>query len=135
MSTSIYINLPVTDLGRAKRFFAGLGFSFDERFADENMEAVKISEYAHVLLQTEPHFQTFIKKPIADATAGTEVILTLGADSRQEVDELADKALTVGGRPASDPIDLGFVYSRSFQDPDGHHWEVTYTDMSAAPPA
>jgi uncharacterized protein len=135
MSTSIYINLPVTDLGRSRSFFAGLGFSFDERFADENMAAVNISEQAHVLLQTVPHFQTFIRKPVADATASTEVILTLGADSRQAVDDLADKALTVGGQPAGDPLDLAFVYSRSFQDPDGHHWEVTYTDMSAAAPA
>jgi uncharacterized protein len=135
MSMKIFINLPVKDLGVSKRFFAELGFSFDERFADENMEAMNVSEDAHVLLQAEPYFQTFIKKELSDATASTEVILTLGADSRQEVNELADKALAAGGRPASDPIDLGFVYSRSFQDPDGHHWEVTYTDMDAAPQA
>jgi uncharacterized protein len=131
MGTKIFINLPVKDLGRAKRFFADLGFSFDERFADENMEAVTISEDAHVLLHVEPYFKTFIKKAIADATTSTEVILTLGADSRHDVDALADKALASGGGPASDPIDLGFVYSRSFQDPDGHHWEVTYADMAA----
>jgi predicted lactoylglutathione lyase len=131
MGKKIFINLPVKDLGRSKRFFAGLGFSFDERFADENMEAVNISEDAHVLLQVEPYFKTFTNKAVADATTSTEVILALGADSRQEVDELADKALAAGGRPASDPVDLGFVYTRSFQDPDGHHWEVAYTDMSA----
>lgn len=130
MGTKIFINLPVKDLGRSKRFFAELGFSFDERFADENMEAVNISEDAHVLLQAEPYFQTFTRKAVADATTSSEVILTLGADSRQEVDELADKALAAGGRPASDPVDLGFVYGRSFQDPDGHQWEVTYTDMT-----
>lgn len=135
MGTKIFVNIPVKDLGRSKRFFADLGFSFDENFADENMEVVKLSEDGHVLLQAESYFKTFTKKAVADATTSTEVILTLGADSRQEVDELADKALAVGGRPASDPIDLGFVYSRSFQDPDGHQWEVTYTDMSNMPEA
>ncbi len=56
--------------------------------------------------------------------------MALSAESRDEVDELADKALEAGGSPANDPLEMGFMYGRSFQDVDGHIWEVIWMDPS-----
>ena len=76
----------------------------------------------------EEAFQTFIKKDIADATKTTEVILAFSLGSREEVDALADKALAAGGGFSNEPQDHGFMYTRSFQDLDGHLWELFYMD-------
>ncbi|GAA4592010.1 VOC family protein [Planotetraspora phitsanulokensis] len=131
MATKIYVNLPVKDLAVSKDFFAGLGFSFDPRFADENMECMLIGEDSFVMLQAEPYFRTFTKKDVADAGSVTEVIVALGAESRERVDDMVDAALASGGRPSKDTLDLGFVYTRAFEDLDGHLWEATYLDPSA----
>jgi predicted lactoylglutathione lyase len=134
MSTMIFINLPVADLDRSKAFFATLGYSFAEQFTDEKAAALVISEgHIYAMLQTKEHFATFTRKQIVDAAASAEVLLVLGVESRERVDELADKALAAGGSPAGDPTDLGFLYRRGFQDPDGHHWEALYMDIAAAP--
>ena len=88
-----------------------------------------VSDHAFVMLLTEAKFKEFTKKELVDATSHTEVIIALSADSREGVDGLADKALEVGGSPANDPLEMGdFMYSRSFQDPDGHLWEVVWMD-------
>jgi uncharacterized protein len=132
MSMKIFINLPVKDLATSRRFFTELGFAFDQDFADENMECVVISDDVSVMLLVEPYFQTFTKKDIADAAVTAEVINALGVDSREQVDELVDKAIAAGGQQPDATRDLGFLYGRSFQDPDGHLWDVIYVDMSAA---
>ncbi|UGY94893.1 VOC family protein [Streptomyces gobiensis] len=132
MPKKIFVNLPVKDLDRSIAFFTELGFSFDSQFTDENASCLVISDDIYAMLLVEPYFRTFTKKDIADATTSTEAILCLGVDSRQEVDELADKALAAGGQPAMDSNDQGFMYGRSFQDPDGHHWEVMYMDIASA---
>jgi predicted lactoylglutathione lyase len=133
MSTKIFVNLPVKDLSRSKHFFAELGFAFNEAFADENMECVVVTDDIYVMLLVEPYFMTFTRKDIADATTTTEVITALGVDSRQRVDELADKALAAGGQRADAPRDLGFMYGRNFHYPDGHLWDVIYVDMPTTP--
>jgi uncharacterized protein len=130
-SRMIFVNLAVEDLDRAVEFFTQLGFSFDPRFTDETATCMIVSDQAFVMLLVEDRFKDFTKKELADATAETETILALSAESREEVDELADKALDVGGSPAGDPIEMDFMYSRSFQDPDGHQWEVVWMDPSA----
>lgn len=130
----IFVNLPVKDLGRSMDFFTELGFSFDQRFTDEKAACLVIDDNIYAMLLTEPFFRTFTKKEVADATRSTEAILALSVESRQRVDELVDRALTVGGRPSNETDDQGFMYGRSFQDPDGHLWEVFYMDMSALPP-
>jgi predicted lactoylglutathione lyase len=131
-SRMIFVNLAVEDLDRAVEFFTQLGFTFDPRFTDETATCMIVSDQAFVMLLVEDRFKDFTKKELADARAETETILALSAESREEVDELADKALEVGGSPASDPIEMDdFMYSRSFQDPDGHQWEVVWMDPSA----
>lgn len=131
MSTKIFINLPVKDLAASRRFFAELGFAFNQDFTDENMECVIIGADIYVMLLVEPYFQTFTKKDVADAAETAEMINALGVDSRQRVDELVDRALAAGGRQADAPRDLGFLYGRSFEDPDGHLWDVIYVDLTA----
>jgi predicted lactoylglutathione lyase len=131
MSTKIFVNLPVKDLGTSRDFFTKLGFSFNEQFCDENAACLVISDDIFAMLLVEPFFKTFTKKDIVDATKGTEAILCLGVESRQRVDELVDQALAAGGLPSNETMDQGFMYGRSFQDVDGHLWEVAYMDPAA----
>jgi predicted lactoylglutathione lyase len=128
----LYVNLAVDDLERSVAFFTTLGFSFEPRYTDETATCMIVGEDAFVMLVTKSKFSEFTKKPVVDASNQTEVLLAFSAASREGVDELTDAALASGGSAASDPIDHGFMYSRSFQDPDGHVWEVVWMDEAAA---
>ena len=130
MSRMIFVNLPVKDLGKSVEFFTGLGFSFNQQFTDENATCMVISEQACVMLLVEDFFQTFTTKAIADTVTHTETMIALSAESRAEVDDLVTKALAAGGQPAGDAQDHGYMYGRSFQDPDGHIWEIIWMDPS-----
>jgi len=127
MSTKIFVNLPVKDLQQSISFFTGLGYSINQQFTDEKAACLVISEHIYAMLLTEPFFKTFTRKELADTATTTEVILALSAESRNAVDTIADKAVTLGAA-AKDPQDHGFMYTRSFQDPDGHEWEVFWMD-------
>ncbi|CAN5242789.1 VOC family protein [soil metagenome] len=124
----IFVNLPVKDLDRSVDFFTKLGFKFNAQFTDKNATAMIVNDDAFVMLLVEEFFKSFTKKGITDATSQTEVIMALSAASKEDVDELVSKAFAAGGRPANDDQDQGFMYTRSFQDPDGHLWEVFWMD-------
>ena len=130
-SRKIFVNLPVKDLGESVDFFTQLGFSFDPRFTDEQATCMIVSDEAFVMLLVEDRFKDFTNKELVDSTKQTEAIVALSAESREQVDELADKALQAGGAPANEPMEMDFMYGRSFQDPDGHLWEVVWMDPSA----
>lgn len=131
-SRMIFVNLPVKNLDTSVDFFTKLGFSFDPRFTDETATQMIVSDDAFVMLLVEDRFKDFTKKELVDATTHTEVIMALSSESREGVDKLADKALEVGGTRANDALEMGdFMYSRSFQDPDGHLWEVVWMDPAA----
>jgi predicted lactoylglutathione lyase len=135
MATKIFVNLPVKDLDKSKKFFTNIGFSINPQFTDEKAACVVISEHIFAMILKEDFFKTFIPNTqISDATKTTEVLVALSADSKEKVDEMADKALAAGASKLREPEDHGFMYSRSFQDPDGHIWEVLWMDMDAAPP-
>jgi uncharacterized protein len=131
---SIFVNLPVRDLDRTKQFFAQLGFEFNAQFTNEQAACMIISEHAFVMLLVEPFFKTFTEKGICDATKQTEAINALSCASRAEVEEVAKKAFAAGATPAQPPQDHGFMYSQSFYDLDGHHWEVLWMDPAAIQP-
>jgi uncharacterized protein len=131
MSRMIFVNLPVADLERSVDFWAGLGFTFNPQFTDEKATCMVISDDACVMLLTEKFFSTFTTKPVVDASRQTEAILALSAESREEVDQMADRALDTGGSAANPPQEEGFMYGRTFHDPDGHLWEVLYMDPAA----
>jgi uncharacterized protein len=133
MSTKIFVNLPVKDLDRSKAFFAELGYTFNEQFTDENAACLVISDDIFAMLLVEPFFKTFTTKEVSDTSTTAEAIIALSADSRAAVDELADRALAAGGKPSMEPSDLGFMYGRSFQDLDGHLWEVVWMDPAGMP--
>lgn len=131
MATKIFVNLPVKDLSRTMSFFKALGFSFNEQFTDEKAACMVLSEDGYVMLLTEAFFKGFTKKEIADTGKTTEVINALSVESKAAVDEMYDKAIAAGGSPSMDAQDMGFMYQRSFQDPDGHQWEIFWMDPSA----
>lgn len=130
-TNKIFVNLPVKDLKKSIRFFTEIGFVFNAQFTDDNATCMVISEHIYVMLLVEDYFKTFTRKEIADAARSTEVILALAAESREDVDLIVNKALEAGGKPSNDPTDHGFMYVWSFQDLDGHLWEVFYMDESA----
>jgi uncharacterized protein len=128
----IFINLPVKDLERSKRFFSALGFGFDGKFTDDKAACLVIEKDSiYAMLITEPFFQTFTPRAIADAKRTSEVLLALSCSSDAEADDLATKAAASGGKPVGEPKDHGFMYYRAFEDPDGHIWELLH--MRAEP--
>lgn len=130
-ATKIFVNLPVKDLNNSVDFFTKLGFEFNQQFTDENATSMIVNDDAYVMLLVESYYKTFTNKQLADATTQSEAIIAISASSRREVDDLVNKALDAGGRPAGETMDQGPMYGASFQDLDGHHWEVMYMDPSA----
>lgn len=124
MATQLFVNLPVKDLNKTKTFFAALGYTFNEQFTNESAACMIISENIYAMLLVEPFFKGFIDKDIVDATKSTEVLLALSTDSRAEVDDLVNKAIAAGGTETRPTQDHGFMYTRSFNDLDGHIWEI-----------
>lgn len=133
MSTQIFVNLPVRDLAAAKAFYLALGYDINLNFSDDNAACIVISESIAVMLLVHPFFRTFTTKDICDTGTHTEAILCLSAGSRDEVDALIARVLAAGGGEPVPAQDHGFMYGRSFNDLDGHHWEVMH--MPAPPPA
>ena len=125
----IFLNLPVKDLDASKRFFGELGFDFNPQFSDDSAACMVVDDNIFVMLLVEDRFRDFINGEIADATKATEAITALSAESREQVDELVDKALAAGGRPWKPVLEEGPMYGGSFQDPDGHVWEVVYMEQ------
>ncbi|WP_104045325.1 VOC family protein [Arthrobacter sp. ZGTC412] len=134
MATQIFFNLPVKDLKRSVDFFTALDFSFNPDYTDENATCMIINENAYVMLLVETFFKTFTSKNVADTKDYAEAIIAYSVDSREAVDGAVRTALATGGSTSEDPQDYGFMYNHSFQDPDGHLWEVTWMDP-AGPPA
>ncbi|WKA53562.1 VOC family protein [Planococcus shixiaomingii] len=120
----IYVNLPVKDLDKSVEFFTKLGFDFQPEMTDEKATCMIVSENIFVMLLTEPFFKTFTKKELTDASKSTEVIVAISADSRQSVNDIVNKALEAGGTASNEPMDDEYMYLWSFQDLDGHLWEV-----------
>jgi uncharacterized protein len=128
---TLFVNLAVEDLDLSIEFFARLGFGFEEGFSDETATCMVIGEDAYAMLLAKSRFAGFANKELCDSSTQTEAILGISADTRDAVDELVEKALATGGMPAGEPQDHDFMYSRSFYDPDGHHWEIVWIDPVA----
>jgi predicted lactoylglutathione lyase len=133
MPSKVFINLPVQDINTSLKFFTHLGFSFDQRFSSPDTLCMIVTEHVYVMLLEQARFSTFTPKSISDSRKHTEVLIGLDAVGREEVDQLVRKAVEAGGSIYADPIDHGFVYSHSFEDPDGHQWEIVYMDMGQIP--
>lgn len=127
-SPKIYVNLPVKNLVKSKKFYTELGYQIDPQFTDKNAACIVISETIYIMLLVSKFFKTFTKKEISDASKQTEAILSLALESREEVDKTARLAVSAGGRLHRETEDHGWMYLRSFEDLDGHLWEILWMD-------
>jgi predicted lactoylglutathione lyase len=133
MTQMIFVNLPVSDLAKSRAFLEALGAVNEPRFTDDTAAAMSFSESIHVMLLTHAKFSQFTPRPIADAKAGSEVLLCLSSDSRESVDSTVERAVAAGGTADPSPKqDYGVMYGRSVADPDGHIWEIMWMDAAAA---
>ena len=133
MPKMIFVNLPVGDLVRSTAFYEAIGAEKNEQFCDGTASCMVFSDTIHAMLLTHDKFRQFTPKKIADARTTSEVLICISAESREGVDDMVEKAGPAGGKLDPCPKqDYGFMYGRSFEDPDGHIWEVMWMDMSAA---
>ncbi len=129
MIKQIFVNLPVKDLNATKAFFAALGFTFNDKFTDDNAACLVLGENIFAMLLKEEFFKTFIKKELVNAETHTEVLNAIEIHNKPEVDEMVAKAVAAGGKDLR-TNDYGWMYSRAFEDLDGHIWEVFWADES-----
>jgi predicted lactoylglutathione lyase len=133
MATKVFINLPVKNLDASISFFTKLGFTFNPQFTDEKAGCMVISDNIFAMLLTESYFQTFTSKQVCDAKKATEVLITLDANSKEELQQLVATAKASGAVIYSEPQDHGWMYQHGFADLDGHQWELAYMDISQFP--
>ena len=131
MAKMIFVNLPVADVARATAFYEALGFTKNEQFSNAQGASMQWTDTIAVMLLDKALFGTFTQKRIADAFSETTAIFALGFDDRAEVDGIVEAALASGGRELHEPEDHGFMYSRAFEDLDGHGWGPFWMDVSA----
>ena len=132
MTKMVFVNLPVADLAVSIRFYEALGFVRNEQFSNEEAAVMNWSDAISVTLMTHGAFAGYTPRPVADARQATEVLIALSRDSRAEVDAMAEAAARSGGAAdVREPQDLGFMYVRAIEDPDGHMLEPAWMDMSA----
>lgn len=133
MKTKIFLNLAVKDLNRAISFFNELGFLTNPKFTNDKGACIVISDDINVMILVKEFYQTFTKKQICDSATTSEVLISLSMESREQVDEMIEKAIKAGGTDYNEAKDYGWMYQRTFFDLDGHHWEVFYMDESQIP--
>ena len=139
MTQMIFVNLPVADLTRSTAFYEAVGFEKNPMFSNEVASCMVLSDAIHVMLLTHDFWKTFTSKAIPDAKASAQVLLCVSRESKEAVDAHVSAAASAGGTADPNPTqDMGFMYGRSFEDPDGHIWETMWMDPNAAadgPPA
>lgn len=129
----IFVNLPVADVAKSTAFYEAIGFTKDARFSGGHASAMVLSETITIMILNREFFQGFTPKTIADAHATSEVLLCISRESREAVDAIVEAAGAAGGKTdIRDKQDMGFMYSRAFEDPDGHIFEPMHMDMEAA---
>ncbi|MGW5666576.1 VOC family protein [Micromonospora sp. NPDC003776] len=127
--TQIYVNLPVADLEASKKVYTAMGGTINPQFTDDTSAQVVFNEAIAVQLMTPEQFATFTKRPISHDAI--EAINALAAGSREEVDRFAEAALAAGATEPRPVQDMGWLYNRAIEDPDGHCWELLAFDPSA----
>jgi uncharacterized protein len=133
VSKMIFVNLPVSDLKHSTAFYEAVGATNNPQFSDETAACMVLSETIHVMLLTHDKWGQFTQKPIVDAHVSAQVLLCVSEDTKDGVSAMVEKAIAAGGKADPTPTqDMGFIYGRSFEDPDGHIWEVMWMDMTAA---
>lgn len=132
MTQMIFVNLPVADLARSRAFYEAIGFTNEPKFTNEVAACMVLSDAIYVMLLTHDFWKTFTTKTIPDAKTSAQLMLAISRESRDAVDAIVDAAAKAGGTPdCNAKQDYGFMYGRSFEDPDGHIWEPNWMDPAA----
>lgn len=130
MSRKLFVNVPVSDLQRSITFFESLDFVFNPQFTDAAATCMLVGQDAYFMLMTKTRFLEFTDgSPMGDPHRETNTVFAITAESRAQVDSLYARALEAGGTPAREEQDHGFMYVRSFKDPDGYTWELFWMDL------
>jgi len=132
MAKMIFVNLPVTDVARSTAFYEAIGFEKNPKFSNEQGSCMVWSDTIYFMLLAHPFYSTFTPKPIADTRTTSAALIALSFDSRADVDAVTEAAITAGGVEVHEPEDLGFMYSRAFEDPDGHAFGPFWMNPAAA---
>jgi predicted lactoylglutathione lyase len=132
VSRMIFVNLPVRSVRRSRAFFTRLGFRFNPEFCDDDVLCMVVDDNIFVMMLEWSRIRDFVNGEIADAHRATEVLTCLSAASRTEIDDMVHRAVEAGGRPWKEPMQDGPMYGHSFQDPDGHVWELIHMEQRAA---
>lgn len=133
-SKSIFVNMVVKDLEKSKEFFEALGYKFNKQFTDQTAAALVISENIYSMLLTEAKWKELLQRDAVIKSETPEMALALSAESKEEVDQILEKALAAGAKEDRQATDYGFMYTRSFVDLDGHLWEYFWMDPSFVKP-
>lgn len=128
MAKNIFVNICVQDLEKSKTFYTKLGFTVNEQFTNDKGACIQMADTIFLMLLTPEFFQTFTKKEICDTSKAVECLNAFSAESREEVDTLCEKAIAAGGTKVGLDQDYGFMYSKGFEDLDGHSWDIVYMD-------
>ena len=129
--TMMIVNLPVTDLERAKTFYTAIGFRLNPMFTDHNAACVFVEEeHSAVMITTRDYFQTFTDLPIGDPAVNPSVATAIFLDSREAVDLALSAGLGAGGSEPHPAADYGFMYQRQLNDPDGNILEFGWMDQA-----
>jgi predicted lactoylglutathione lyase len=131
MASQIFLNLPVKNLDASVAFFTKMGYTFNAQFTNADATCMIVNEHIYVMLLVKPFFKTFVTKKIADAHKTVQMLVGLSFDSKDDVNKMVDAAIAVGAVEAREPLDHGFMYTRAFNDLDGHIWEMFWMDPSA----
>ena len=126
-----FINLPVENLDETVAFFTKLGFKFNPQFTDKNATCMIISEDSYYMLLVRDYFQTFTDKPVGHAKTAVLTINAISLDSKEEVNKMVDAAVEAGANEYKEATDMGFMYTRRFEDLNGHMWEMFWMDPKA----
>jgi len=130
--THIFVNVATSDLERSKAFYTALGCDINPLFTDENAACIVWDENVYFMVLTKEYFATFTDKQLVDPTTHAQVLIAIGRDSREHVDSTIAAGVAAGGSEPTEPQDLGFMYSRDLDDPDGNGIEFVYMEPQAA---
>ena len=131
--TAMFVNLPVTDLERAKAFYTAIGFTINPLFTDHNAACIVVEEgHSAFMILTRDFFQTFTDRPIGDPAVNPSVTTAIFLDGREAVDKAVADGIAAGGSEERPAADYGFMYQRQLTDPDGNILEFGWMDPVAA---
>ena len=133
MAKSIFVNLPVKDLKKSMEFFAALGWRHNPQFTDDTAASIVISDTIYAMVMTQAKFNEFVSKPVADTHKSAAALVAISVDTQDEMTQICEAALKAGGKEPKPPQDYGFMKQRSFEDIDGHNWEIVWMNPEGMP--